>query len=314
MRALPQIDYSRHPAYQYEPDAELGRQAALRLQPLIERMIEAEAYRAAKFGYRYGAANDDGHRLVQDGALPFQLGEAAARRLVELAEPAVAAVHQRIAALKARDRRVSFIDRMEMATPEAHAPLRAAVEEALRELGAFDLTAAYFSAPAAKLENVGVLVSTPHDKESLLRHSGDAPGAGLHVDSSGKCLIKAVLYLCDVDAGGGPFGLVHGSHRWDPGCEERIFRRAFDRSDLKGRAPGARREFVSLPKRLQVKAEFGADLLADWEDTRALLASEQLYLGGPGSGALFDPEAVHRGGLACEGERRAVLITLSAMW
>ena len=314
MQALPQIDYSRHPGYQFEPDPELGRQAAEHLEPLIARMREAEAERTARFGYRYGAVGDDGRRLVEDGALAFELGPASARRLVELAEPAVAAVHARMAALKAAGKRANFLDRMEMATPQAHGALRDAIEQAMRELGAFELTAAYFSARAAKFENAGVLISTPEDKESLLRHSGDAPGAGLHVDSSGKCLIKAVLYLADVGVDTGPFGLATGSHLWDPGCEERIFRRAFDRSELKGRAAGSRRAFVSLPKPMQVKAEFGADLLPDWEDTHALLQSEQLFLGGPGTGALFDPEAVHRGGLVLQGERRAILVTLSAIW
>jgi hypothetical protein len=314
MDGLPQIDYSRHPGYQFEPDHELGRRALEQLEPLIARLTEAEAYRAEHFGYRYGSSSEDGRRLVEAGALPFELSEASSRRLLELAEPAIAAVRARMSALKAEGKRANFLDRMEMATVEAHAPLRAAVEEAMREIGAFELTSAFFSARAAKLENAGLLISTPEDKESLLRHSGEAPGAGLHVDSSGKCLVKAVLYVSDVDAGSGPFGLVQGSHRWDPGCEERIWRRAFDRSELKGRAAGSRRAFISLPRHLQVKAEFGADLLPEWDDTRDLLASELVFLGRPGTGALFDPEAVHRGGLVAEGERRAILVTLSAVF
>ena len=314
MDRLPDIDYASHPAYQLRPDPERGRQAAEQLQPLIERMIEAEAYRAAHFGYRYGSSSEDGRTLVDQGALPFQLGAAASQDLIEKATPAVAAARARMAAVQAEGKRPNFSDRMVMATSEAHAPLRAAVEQAMRDINAFELTASFFSAPAAKLENVAVLVSTPEDKESLLRHEGDAAGAGMHVDSSGKCLIKAVLYLSDVDAGCGPFSLVPGSHRWNPGSPDRIRRRAFDRSDLKGRASASRRVFLALPKELQVKAEFGADLLPEWDETRELLAGEQVFLGGPGVGTLFDPEAVHRGGLAASGERRAILVTLSAMY
>jgi hypothetical protein len=314
MDRLPDIDYARHPAYQHPPDPERGWLAAESLAPLIERMTEAEAYRSANFGYRYGADGENGRRLADEGLLPFQLPAPATRRLVELAEPAMAAVRRRMSALTAEGRRPGFGDRMEIVKGDSHPELGSAVESSMRELGAFDLTTAFFSARGAKLENAAVLISTPEDKESQLRHSGETPGAGMHVDSSGKCLIKAVLYLGDVDEGCGPFSLVPGSHRWDPGSPDRIRRRAFDRSELKGRSPSSRRVFISLPRELQVKAEFGADLLPEWDETQALLASEQAILGGPGSGALFDPEAVHRGGLASTGERRAILVTLSALY
>ena len=205
-----------------------------------------------------------------------------------------------------------FADRMAKASPDLHAPFWAAVDRAMHEIGAFDLTAAFFSAKGAKLQNMGILISTPQDKESL--RLAETPAAGLHVDSSGKCILKAVLYLSDVTPEQGPFGVVPGSHRWDPGSTERIHRRAFDRSDLKGRSPGSLRTFISLPAHMQVKAEFGADLLPEWEETQALLAAERITLGAPGLITLFDPEAVHRGGLVTAGERCAVLITMSAIY
>jgi hypothetical protein len=314
MDRLPVIDYSLHPGYQQQPDPERGRQAAMELAPLIERMAEIEAERASTFGYRYGAETDDGRALVGEGGLRFQLPGELTDALVEQAAPAVDTVRARIEAMRAEGPGPNFGDRMEMVTPTGHGPLYGTVQRALNEVAAFDLVRAFFSASGAKLENVAVLVSTAQDKESRLVHEQNVPGAGLHVDSSGKCLLKGVLYISDVDEKRGPFSMTPGSHRWDPGSEERIRRRAFDRSAFKGRSTGARRVFVSLPRELQVKAEFGADLLPEWPETQALLASEQTSIGERGLLTLFDPEAVHRGGLVASGERRAIMITLSATY
>lgn len=312
MDRLPTIDYSRHPAYQREPDLERGRQAADQLALLVEHVTEIEAQRVATFGYRYGAQTEDGRMLLRDGVLQFQLSAPVVEDLSTHAAPAVAAVKARMEALEGRGKAPKFADRMERASREIHAPLHATVERAMREIGAFELTTAFFGARYAKLQNMAVMVSTPRDKESLLL--AESPAAGLHVDSSGKCILKAVLYISDVSPDQGPFGMVPGSHMWDPGGVERIHRRAFDQSPFKSRSPNSLSTFIALPKHLQVKAEFGGDLLPEWEETRVLLGSERVALGQRGLVSLFDPEAVHRGGLVTTGERLAILVTMSAVY
>ena len=309
---LPQIDYGRHPSYQFEPDPAGGLLAAQQLALLVEDVVETEAHRLATFGYRYGARSDDGRTLLEDGAARFQLSAPVVETLTAEAAPLLAALRERMGAALGRGEVPRFADRMARASSELHAPFWAAVEQAMREIGAYELTSAFYSAEGAKLQNVGILISTPQDKESL--RLAETPAAGLHVDSSGKCILKAVLYLSEVTAEQGPFGLVHGSHHWDPGSIERIHRRAFDRSDLKGRSSNALRRFISLPEHMQVKAEFGADMLPEWDQTQALLADERVALGQPGLISLFDPEAVHRGGLVTAGERCAVLITMNAVY
>ncbi len=140
------------------------------------------------------------------------------------------------------------------------------------------------------------------------------PTAGFHIDSNGKCFVKVVLYLSDVGPDQGPFGLARGSHRWAEGSEERIFRRAFDKSDLVVRSAKKRRMFLSLPPQMQVKAEFGGDMLADSPEAKALLDQEIVATGPRGQVNLFDPEGVHRGGNVRQGERRVVLITMGPVW
>ncbi len=89
-------------------------------------------------------------------------------------------------------------------------------------------------------------------------------------------------------------------------------RRAFDRSPLVSRSPGQRKAFLSLPEELQVKAEFGGDMPAGAPETAALIAEERVMTGPRGQLNLFDPEAIHRGGHARQGERQVFLLSVAA--
>ena len=312
---LPIIDYARHPAYggMLEPDEALGRQALAVLEPLIEEQQALEAERREAFGYRYGGAGPLGQALAQAGLLRFHLPAPLMDPIGAAAAPLVAQITERLDGIEACGEAARFQDQAQPVDRDAHAGLWAALIAALRETGAFTLAAGFFGAPKSKLQSAQVLISRPR--------SGQAGGAwdraaaeGLHIDSSGRCILKAVLYLDDVGPGQGPFGLVPGSHRWEAGGLGRVYRRAFDRSSLVGRGAKQRRAFISLPEAMQLKAEFGGDLLPDDPQTGALLESEASSIGPRGLLSLFDPEAIHRGGHAREAERRAILLTIPARW
>ena len=81
---------------------------------------------------------------------------------------------------------------------------------------------------------------------------------------------------------------------------------------LVSRAANKRQAFLSLPPELQVKAEFGGDMMPDDPDTRRLLAQERVMTGPRGQLNLFDPEAIHRGGHASGGERHVFLLSVAA--
>ena len=313
---LPVIDYARHPDYQLEPDPGLGRRGMELLEPLIERAREVETRRQATFGYRYGFRDSLGKQLVRDGSVQMQIPDSAMDAISAGAAPLLDTVAGRIGAIRASGRQPSFGERMQAADPVASAPLWLAVEGSLRDLGVHDLLRAYYAAPGSKIRNMAAIISSPEDAEVRFGagEDGPSPTVGLHVDSSGTCILKLVLYLRDVDEGGGPFGMVPGSHLWGQGGEERIRRRAFDKSPLVSRGHKSRRTFVSLPKELQVKAEFGGDLLPGSEEAADLVARERVTVGGRGRFTLFDPEAIHRGGMALRSERRALLITLGARY
>jgi hypothetical protein len=317
---LPSIDYAAHPAYggMFEPLPSLGQRALEVLAPLIEEARAVEEDKRARFGYRHGHAEAVGEALVRDGMATVQLTAPDIDRIEARARPLIGAISRRLAETRSAGERIQYKTAHEGVGAETHPELWDAIGQAMRESGALEITAAYFGAPAAKVRSAGLLVNQP-DQDWAVRLYRDIeleapPTAGFHIDSNGKCFVKAVLYLNDVGPGQGPFGMVPTSHRWDEGSEERIFRRAFDKSDLVIRSAKKRRMFLSLPKPMQVKAEFGGDMLPGSPEAEALLASERVGLGPRGQLNLFDPEGVHRGGNVRSGERRVVLITMGPAW
>jgi hypothetical protein len=305
---LPQIDYGRHPDYGgvYEPDEALGREAMSMLEALIEDQRKLEAERRDTFGYRFSGEGPVGRRLADDGLARFQVSDGQMDRICAASAPLLAQITERLDGIRAAGEVVRFKDQAQPVDPEAHGKLWAALHDALHEIDAFGLTTRFFGANKSKLQSAQVLVSRPRPRD------GESVGAteGLHIDSSGRCILKAVLYLDEVGPEQGPFRLVPGSHQWEAGDVSRVYRRAFDRSDLVGRSGRLRRLFVSLPREMQVKAEFGSDLTPDEPQALELLERESVSVGPRGMLSLFDPEAIHRGGQTRKGERHAILITL----
>lgn len=316
---LPIIDYGLHPAYggMFEPDEALRARAVAVLQPIVHEMQEIEAWKTRTFGYRYGHDDATGEQLARTGLFRFDLPARLMSPICRACEPILARIKAQVETMRAAGEAVHFKDRMQAITASTHADQWSMIETMLHEVGAYSLTARYFGGRGAKLKAISVLLSQPELKGStpqLLPERGAPPTEGLHIDSAGVCILKGVLYLDDVGPDQGPFGLVPGSHRWEEGSPGRVFRRAFDRSGLVARGIKERRMFLSLPRQMQVKAEFGGDMMPDWPQTQALLRQESVSLGGRGLFSLFDPEAIHRGGQARTGERRAILITLRSRW
>ncbi len=317
---LPRIDYAAHPAYggMLEPHPSLGQRALAVLEPLIEEMRAIEQEKRERFGYRFGFSESVGEGLVRDGMGMVQLSATELAPVEREAAPVLAAIARELEETRAAGERIQYKTAHHGVGRDSHPELWGALERAMRDCGALDITAAYFGAPAGRMRSAGVLLNqADQDWATRLYRDIDLeapPTAGFHIDSNGKCFVKVVLYLSDVGPDQGPFGLIPGSHRWAEGSEERIFRRAFDKSDLVIRSAKKRRMFLSLPPQMQVKAEFGGDMLADSPEARSLMQQEFVGVGSRGQVNLFDPEAIHRGGNVRQGERRVVLITMGPAW
>ncbi len=317
---LPEIDYSSHPAYggTLNPHPGIGDRALRVLRPVIEEMTATEQERTQQFGYRHGYADAIGQELVSEGMSRAQLEAAATERIHQAALPVIDLVRERLLAAREAGEPIKYKTALEAISQEQHADLRSAIDRAMRDAGIYGITAAFFGAPSAKLHSAGLLVNAP-DQDWATRLYRDVdietpPTAGFHIDSNGKCFVKAVLYLSDVGPDQGPFGMIPGSHRWGEGSQDRIFRRAFDKSGLVVRSAKKRRMFISLPPEMQVKAEFGGDMIAGTPEADDLLQRERVSTGPRGQVNLFDPEAIHRGGNVRHGERIAVLVTTRPLW
>lgn len=319
LNSLPKIDYSKHPAYRtFEPDPALAEKAMGVLAPLIAEMTSVEAERVQKFGYRYGQATKDDAGLVSDSMKRGQLSSGQMARIEAAAKPYLDALRDRLAEPRAAGVPVNFKMVNQVVNEQRDAELWTTVDDIMREVGAYETVRAFFSADWAKLNSLAVFFNPPN--QSWIGppfrdfDGGMPPTAGLHIDSNGKAYLKAILYLNDVGPEQGPTCVVPGTHKWEEGSTERIWRRAYDRSSILGRKEHDRRLFMSLPEQMQVKAEFGGDLLPDDPATRTILEHEVVATGPRGSYTMFNPEAAHRGGAVTAGERHALQITLGARW
>ena len=315
---LPHIDYAAHPAYggMFKPEARLAAEAEARLAPIIEEVERAERERAAVFGYRYGSGTDVTRELAAEGCCVRQLEPALLEPLHAAARPLIETIRTQIAELRASGEPIGFKATQELVAPDRHPELWKLAGQTMRKAGVVQSSIDYFGSGDARLKAAAVMVNQPGQAwcTDIFRDGAaeTPPTVGLHIDSSGYCTLKVVLYLGDVGDDQGPFGVIPTSHRWEQGSLERVHRRAFDRSPLVSRSPGQRKSFLSLPAPLQVKAEFGGDMPAGAPETAALIARERVMTGPRGQLNLFDPEAIHRGGHARQGERHVFLLSVAA--
>ncbi len=317
---LPRIDYTRHPAYggMFAPDAAMRDKALGILSPLVAEMGEIEAQRVGRFGYNYGHVNRQGEELAAEGLTRLQLPHDLMEPVHAAALPVIGAIQGRIDQTRGAGKAIRFKTVEEKLGPQTHGELWRAVDRFLQEMAIYDTVTAFFGARSARINGLALFVNPAgQDWASKVFRDLDleTPAtAGFHIDSNGKCYIKGILHLNDVGEEQGPTGVIPKSHLWGRGSQDRIYRRAFDRSPLLARSADARRMFLSLPQEMQVKAEFGGDMMPGSPEAQALLAKELVATGPRGQLNLFDPEAVHRGGNVRRGERHAVLITTGPIW
>jgi len=320
MTALPKIDYARHPYYggMFAPDPDLGARAMGMLQPFIDEMVQVEQDRLTRFGYRYGYENEVGEALALRGVSLLQIPPNMIDRIGKAAHPVIEGMRERIRAERAAARPIRFKTVNHVLSKETDAELWRSVDDMLKEMELLDVARAFFGARSARINSLAIFVNPANQEwaNHIFRdvQAETPPTAGFHVDSNGKCYIKGILYLNDIGPEQGPFSIIPESHLWDEGTQARIWRRAFDRSPLLARMAEERRMFISLPEEMQVKAEFGGDMVPDSDEANLMLTREFVSVGPRGLLSLFWPEAIHRGGNVRAGERHALQITLTAQW
>jgi hypothetical protein len=149
----------------------------------------------------------------------------------------------------------------------------------------------------------------------------------MHFDADSE-MMKAMFYLRDVDASGGPFRYVRGSHRWRRSAVQCALDKAFDEQQAdvfpleadgldyslgyyrpRYKLPEYRRGLMALPSALRGSTHFGDDVLDGSALSEGLLSQEETFIGPAGTLVLFDgSRGIHRGSQVARGERWAIQI------
>lgn len=177
----------------------------------------------------------------------------------------------------------------------------------------------YRGGPPLSIRSVTAHLSRPLDRHHVQQFTDEANAVGheewlkihpvlnLHVDPK-PTVMKAMIYLSDVEEEHGPFSTIFGSHLWETNPVFRCFAWGNSIGNYL-HTPHHRLAMGRLPEALRGNAIMGA-LLSPEE---AAFCHERLFpfVSKDADVILFDPSFTwHRGGQVEEGERRVLQVVL----
>ena len=124
--------------------------------------------------------------------------------------------------------------------------------------------------------------------------------------------IKILMYLTDVkNESNGPTGFCKKSHLGGKPNLNSYVGGAVDNLGLFFRDEKTKQKFISLPKMLQIKSDFGSDIPKNSPLSNFLLSNEEKIIGDAGTIIVFDPLGIHRGGIVTDGTRETLQISIA---
>ena len=155
-----------------------------------------------------------------------------------------------------------------------------------------------------------VSTSTDHHYKQFFGDAETTPRwTNLHIDPK-QDVIKAIVYLNDIDENAGGFGFVPKSHRYVYPLVQEIFGRAISTGNYCDTSK-KRKSVFSLPKQLRVSYNFGRCIMDDSNLARELDKRFQRVTSDMGNVTVFDPGAgMHQGGIVKEGKRIAIQVLM----
>ena len=310
---LPRPDYARHPAYGQLFGRPLLRVRVQALQTLWPALREQFAVVRAWAPERTTAAAAGGgtlhDRLSRDGAVAIRLDDDEIAELRARIRPSIEEARRRKAEIPARDR--VFKHMVFVVSVKTHPEFIESLRGVIERHGVIEAASSYLGAHVNMRDAVKLQITDPDD-HPWHDHFGDAglrdPATTyMHIDS-GPRLLKGMLYFNEVTRENGPFSYVLGTNNMRMGRFEYMVRKANDHSGLDRCDPRMRQLFSALPKFMQLKSEFGNDLLDSSPEAAALLAREHQFTSRDGDLIVFDNNGVHRGMKVRTGERHAMQI------
>lgn len=165
------------------------------------------------------------------------------------------------------------------------------------------------------LESANLAVNRPQDTHWKVRYDDlnlELPeSASMHYDSSGG-MLKIMLYLEDVPPRHGGFSFIPGSKRaYNAGNYVRIQAgKSMHYSGVALDTVESRKLMLRLPAILQNQNHFGDDILPGSALEQSYKDTITEFTGEAGTLILFDNYGLHKGGVAFDGERIALQLTL----
>lgn len=185
------------------------------------------------------------------------------------------------------------------------------VQQLFEQNGFIEAASAY-NARQLKVANVVLHIAKPTDqnyKQFFYDCESVPKTTCMHIDPK-EDVIKAMIYLNDVDLDSGPFSYIPGSNRWVHDPLQNLFGRAITTGSYCD-TPIKRKSVFRLPPKLRVSHNFGRAVEDGTELSDALLDAEWKITSDMGNAILFDPGAgIHRGGICNTGTRIALQVLM----
>ena len=285
--------------------------------PMYLRLVLTQRLRRLFAGDPLAPATENGKQIlktiVSNGAMDLSLTGDQLREMREILAPHFKRLEERLAQKAPEDRK--FDETRLAMDPDSYPDIYRWFNEAMRQAGVLEAASAYLGRQVS-LAQLAPQINDPTDNFWSNHFSDvgveDSPCDYCHVDATYNVL-KMIVYVNEVGADNGPFSYVVGSHRAAARFWDGMIRRANDYAGLSWTRQPYRRLFYALPRTLQRKGAFGADLASDNRYIPAILDNEQYFTTETGNGILFDPGGIHRGGMVQQGRRLAVGIMLAEL-
>lgn len=185
------------------------------------------------------------------------------------------------------------------------------VHKYFQDLGIIEMASAY-NRRSMSVANVVLHVATPTDQnwKQFLQDATTTPKyTNTHIDPK-EDVIKAMIYLNDVDTTNGAFHYAKGSNRERIHPVQNIFGRAITTGSY-CHSPESRRSVFKLPRGLRVSHNFGRQVMpgSTWE--KYLDRNLKPVTSEEGNIMVFDPGAgIHQGGICESGTRLALQVLM----
>ena len=161
-----------------------------------------------------------------------------------------------------------------------------------------------------RVANVVLHIAKPTDqnwKQFLYDCDTITKTTNTHIDPK-EDVIKAMVYLNDVDEDTGPFCYVEKSNRWVYDSVQDIFGRSITTASYCC-DPESRKKVFQFPKFLRVSHNFGRLLLDGTPEQDKILNEQTMFTRSMGNVCVFDPAGIHKGGI-CNSKNRIALQVL----